>query len=84
MYRLSAHAQRRIRQRRLRVEWLLAALEGKQRRQIDGTVMFCDPVTHVALVIDLQRMLIITAIRLRPAKYKRIYSGRRPSWQSNG
>ena len=42
-YQLSMHAIQRIEQRRLRPEWLVAALDGKQARQNDGTVIFCDP-----------------------------------------
>lgn len=76
-YRISAHAKRRIRQRRLRVEWLLAALDGKRARLIDGTLVLCDPVSRCAIYINEQRMLIITAMRLHPSKYKRIYSARR-------
>lgn len=75
-YQLSMHAIQRIEQRRLRPEWLVAALDGKRARQNDGTVIFCDPESRCALVIDPTRMLVITALRLRPARFRRIYSRR--------
>jgi len=73
-YQLSMHAIQRIEQRRLRAEWLVAALEGKQARQGDGTIICCDPETRCALVIDPKSKLVITALKLRPAKFRRIYS----------
>jgi hypothetical protein len=76
MFQLSMHAINRIRERRLRVEWLLAALDGKRKRQSDGTILCCDPVSRCAMVIDPKQMLIITALSLRPSKFKRIYSRR--------
>lgn len=76
MYQLSNHAIQRIEQRRLRPEWLVAALDGKRAWQKDGTLVFCDPKTRCALVINPKTMLVITALRLRPAKFKRIYSRR--------
>lgn len=79
MYRLSHHAQQRIKERHLHVRWLLAALDGKRARLPDGTLVLCDPVSRCALYINEQRMLIITAMRLQPSKYKRIYSARRKS-----
>ena len=77
MYQLSLHAMQRIEQRKLRPEWLLAALEGVQAQQDDGTVMYCDPDSRCALVIDPNSRLVITALKLRPAKFKRIYSRRK-------
>lgn len=76
MYLLSRHAQHRIKQRRLKVEWLLAALDGKVATQVDGTLIFCDPETRCALVIKPSSRLVVTAMRLRPSKFKRIYKRR--------
>lgn len=76
-YQLSVHAIRRIEQRRLRPEWLVAALDGKRAQQGDGTIILCDPETRCALVIDPKTLLVITALKLRPAKFRRIYSGSR-------
>lgn len=76
MYQLTLHAQQRIKQRRLRVKWLLAALDGKRARQGDGTIMLCDPDSRCALVIDPKTNLIITALKLRPSKFKRIFARR--------
>ena len=75
-YRLSVHAMRRIEQRRLCPEWLVAALDGVSARQDDGTVIYCDPASRCALVIEPKSRLVITALRLRPAKFRRIYSRR--------
>lgn len=76
IYQLSLHAMQRIEQRRLRPEWLVAALDGKRAQQNDGTILFCDPSTRCALVIDPKSRLVITALKLRPAKFRRIYSRR--------
>lgn len=77
LYQLSDHAIQRIKQRKLRIEWLLAALDGERVVQGNGTVMLCDPATRCTLIVDPNRNLIITALRLRPAKYKRIFSRRK-------
>lgn len=73
-YQLSLHAIQRIEQRRLRAEWLVAALEGVSARQRDGTIIYCDPTSRCALVINPKTMLVVTALKLRPAKFRRIYS----------
>lgn len=74
MYKLSLHARRRIEQRNLTVEELLAALNGRQIIQRSGTVLFCDPLTRCAVVIDLKAMAVVTALRLKPSKYRRLFS----------
>lgn len=86
MYRLSYHATQRIKQRRLQAEWLLAALEGRLYVQPDGLHLLYDPSSRCALIVDPQSKVIITALRLKPAHAKRIFSARKGNkkWQSNG
>lgn len=75
MFRLSRHAQRRIRQRKIRVEWLLAALEGERSKQRKGGVFLLgDPASRCALVIDLKfGGIVVTVIKLSPRKYRRLF-----------
>lgn len=75
MYRLTLHAARRIKQRRLTVEELLAALEGRRFLQRNGLTVFCDPVSRCALLIDLKTGSVVTALRFRRSKFRRIFSG---------
>lgn len=77
MYTLSHHAQQRIKQRNLRVRWLLAALDGKRARLEDGTLVLCDPVSRCALYISERDNLVITAMCLNPHKYRRLYMRRK-------
>lgn len=82
MYQLSLHAIRRIKERNLRVEWLLAALDGREARQADGNLFLVDPASRCALVINPRSRTVITALRLRPSRYKRLFSqrGKRKSY----
>jgi hypothetical protein len=83
MYRLTHHAQRRIKKRRLRVEWLLAALDGRKRSLSDGTMLFCDPKSRCALVIRREQMLVVTAFRISESRFRKIFN-RRKRWPSYG
>lgn len=77
MYQLSIHAIHRIKERRLKIEWLLAALDGKEARMSDGTVFLVDPASRCALIIARDGCTIVTVVRMRPARYKRMFSKRR-------
>ena len=79
MYQLSLHAVRRIKERKLRTEWLLAALDGKQAHMPDGTLILVDPATRCALFVAPNSRIVVTAMKLRPAHYRRIFSRRRKS-----
>jgi len=82
-YRLTKHAQRRIKERRLKVEWLLAALDGRKCSQRDGTMLFCDPKSRCALIIVREEMLIVTAVRISERRFKKLF-GRKRRWPLNG
>lgn len=80
MYQISLHALRRIKQRRLKAEWLVAALEGKKRSLPDGTMIFADVKSRCALIIIRERMLIVTAMRLSERRFKKIFKRRKQRW----
>lgn len=74
MYRLTFHAWQRIRDRNIAVEDCLAALEGRRIQRMNGLLILCDPASHVALIVEPTKRLILTAVRYRPARYRRIFS----------
>lgn len=78
MYRLSRHAAHRIKRRRLRVEWLLAALNGRRFRQRDGYVFLCDPQTRCTLVVAPEARLIVTAFKMDRETYRRMFERTNP------
>lgn len=73
-YRLSAHAQQRIRQRNIPVEWLLAAMDGRAAEQVDGTVIMYDRCSRCALIVNPEAMVIVTVFRLKRKQIKQIFS----------
>lgn len=79
-YRLSAHAQARIKERRIPVEWLLSALEGRVARLPDQTLIFCDRASRCALVVNPEARVIITVYRMKRKQVKRVYSNKKGKW----
>jgi hypothetical protein len=84
MYQLTIHATQRIRERRLKVPWLLAALDGRKRSLPNGTMLYVDPKTRCALIINREMMIIVTALRLSHRRFKKIFQRRKPQWPLNG
>jgi hypothetical protein len=74
VYRITAHARQRIRERRLPIEWLVAALDGRCYPYASGLLLLCDPRSRCAVVVNPENGNIVTAIRLKPAAYKRMFS----------
>lgn len=71
MYRLSHHAYRRIKQRSLPIDGLLAAMEGIRYVLPDGTIVLCDSISHCALILDPNEQVVLSAFRLRRKNRKR-------------
>ena len=79
MYRLSEHAQERIRRRHLRPQDLVAALDGLEATRYDGTLLLCDARSLCTLIINPHDRIVITAFRMKPVKFRRIFRNRKHS-----
>ena len=77
MYRLSDHARERIRRRRLHAEDLVAALDGLEATRYDGTLLLCDARSLCTLIVNPHNATILTAYKMKPVKFRRIFSARK-------
>ena len=76
MYRLTNHARRRIRKRKINPMAVLAALDGRRLATITkrGTVLYYDRTSRVCVVVDPRTNSILSAYRLTKATMKRNFS----------
>jgi hypothetical protein len=74
MATLSNHAARRLRERRLTDEEIAGALAGRAYVQTNGYTLHYDRSSRVAVVINPQAGVLITAYRLKRKQLKRHYS----------
>lgn len=78
-YRITKHAQRRIRSRDLPVEHVYAALfGGTVVPRPGGCQAHIDDRSRVAVIVDPNRRMVVTAFRLKPPRKPR---RRRPTWR---
>lgn len=86
MYRISAHAWRRICKRGLSAAELAAALDGICVASRNGTFVYGDPVTRCAVVVDEGQRVVLTAVRYDEAQWSSVFGERkkgRREWQRN-
>lgn len=74
MATLTNHAARRLRERGLTDDELAGALAGRAYKQQNGYTLHYDPSSRVAVVINPQAGVLITAYRLQRKQLKRHYS----------
>jgi hypothetical protein len=79
MYRLSEHARERIRRRHLRPQDLVAALDGLEATRYDGTLLLCDARSLCTLIVNPHNATILTAYKMKPVKFRRIFRNRKHS-----
>lgn len=76
-WKLTRHARRRIEQRGIEVESILAALETPRRlpqRCKRGTVLHYDKSSRVAVVVSENNATILTAYKISRSQLKKKYS----------
>lgn len=73
-YVLSSHAVTRIDERDLSADHLAAALAGRCFRQQNGNLLYRDPRSRCAVVIDPRSQRVVTAYRLTRRQMKQRYS----------
>jgi hypothetical protein len=79
MYRLSDHARERSRRRHLRPQDLVAALDGLEATRYDGTLLLCDARSLCTLIVNPHNATILTAYKMKPVKFRRIFRNRKHS-----
>ena len=73
-YAISDHAMTRIAARGLDAEQLAAALAGRAYPQHNGNVLYRDPRSRCAVVVDPRSERVVTAYRLTKRQMKQRYS----------
>ena len=63
----------------LRPQDLVAALDGLEATRYDGTLLLCDARSLCTLIVNPHNATILTAYKMKPVKFRRIFSKRKHS-----